>query len=106
MFLRITDLKSIGKNKTEGNLYQRKSVTKVLAVIGLAALAVIAAQQFYLFAIFKDAKGAVVGQGGTVHLWLAIGVALIACVGGFFLFSRVIRYDKRNETHITSQGRY
>jgi hypothetical protein len=90
----------------EGRLYLTKSVTKVLTVTGLAALAEIAAWQFYLFAIFKDAKGAIVGQGGTVHLWLAIGVALIACVGGFFLFSRVIRDDKRNETHITSQSRY
>ena len=87
-------------------MYQKKSVAIVLTVLGLTALAVFGAWQFYLFAIFKDAKEVVVGQGGTVHLWLAIGVALIACADGFLLFSRIIREDKRIETHITSQGRY
>jgi len=58
--------------------------TKILmAVISLAVLAAAAAWQFYLFAIFKDAKGVAAGDGGTVHLWLAIGIALIVCVGGF-----------------------
>jgi len=38
-------------------------------------------------------------------LWLAIGIALIVCVGGFFLFSRLLRYDQQNEMHITSPGR-
>ena len=80
--------------------------TKILmAVISLAVLAAAAAWQFYLFAIFKDAKGVAAGDGGTVHLWLAIGIALIVCVGGFFLFSRLLRYDQQNEMHITSPGR-
>jgi len=35
-------------------------------------------------------------------LWLAIGVAILVCVGGFFLFSKLMRYDNRNEIHITS----
>ena len=81
--------------------------TKVLvAVISLAVLAAVAAWQFYLFAVFKDAKGVSAGEGGTVHLWLAIGVALIVCVGGFFLFSNLLRYDQRNEMHITSPGTF
>jgi len=81
--------------------------TKVLvAVISLAALAAVAAWQFYLFTVFKDAKGVAAGEGGTVHLWLAIGVALIVCVGGFFLFSKLLRYDQRNEMHITSPGTF
>jgi hypothetical protein len=70
----------------------------------LAALAAIAAWQFYLFAVFKDANGVVDAQGGTLHLWLAIGIAIIVCVAGFFLISNFLRYDKRNEMHITSQG--
>lgn len=79
--------------------------TKILmSVISLAVLAAVAAWQFYLFAIFKDANGVATGQGGTVHLWLAIGIALIVCVGGFLLFSRLLRYDQRNEMHITSPG--
>ena len=86
-------------------MYIKNRFTKnLMAVIGLAALGAIAAWQFYLFAVFKDAKGVVDVQGGTVHLWLAIGIALIVCVGGFLLFSRFVRYDKRNEMHITSQG--
>ena len=76
----------------------------VMAVIGLVVLAAIAAWQFYLFVVFKDAEGVVDVQGGTFHLWLAIGIALLVCIGGFFLFSRLVSYDQLNEIHITSQG--
>jgi hypothetical protein len=75
-----------------------------MAVIGLAALAAIAAWQFYMFAVFKDVNGAVDLQGGKLHLWLAIGITLIVCIAGIFLFSKFIRYDRRNDLHITSQG--
>jgi amino acid permease len=85
-------------------LDQRKDRIKVLAIIGLAAMAAIAAWQFYVFATFKNASGAVDVQGGTLHLWLAIATAVLVGVGGFFLFSRLLRYDKRNEMHITSAG--
>ena len=83
---------------------QRKVRMKVLAIIGLAALAAIAAWQFYLFATFKDASGTVDVQGGTLHLWLAIGIAVLVCVGGIFLFSKFLSYDKQDEMHITSAG--
>jgi|GEM_PF-940753 len=91
----------------EGNVDQeRKIVTRTsIAVIGLVVLATIAAWQFYLFAVFKDAEGTADAQGGMLHLWLAIGLALLVCVAGFFLFSRLLRYDKRDEMHITLQGR-
>jgi hypothetical protein len=89
----------------ERNVDQKKSATKTLiAVLGLAALGAVAAWQFYLFAVFKNADGVVDIQGGTVHLWLAIGTALIVCIAGFFLFSRIVRYDQRDEIHITSPG--
>ena len=89
----------------ERNMDQKKSATKTLiAVLGLAALGAVAAWQFYLFAVFKNADGVVDIQGGTVHLWLAIGTALIVCIAGFFLFSRFLRYDQGNEIHITSPG--
>jgi hypothetical protein len=91
-------------NNTEANLYQGNNMTKILSIVGLLVLAAVAAWQFYVFATFKDANGAVDVQGGTLHLWLAIGVAMLVCVGGFFLFSRLLRYDKRNEIHITSAG--
>ena len=83
---------------------QRKHRIKVLAMPGLVGLAALAAWQFYMFATFKDASGAVDVQGGTLHLWLAISIAVFVCVGGFFLFSKSLRYDKRNEMHITSAG--
>ena len=83
---------------------QRSKVAKTLSVVVLMALAVVAAWQFYLFATFKDATGTVDVQGGTLHLWLAIGIAVLVCVGGFFLFSKLLRYDRRNEMHITTAG--
>jgi hypothetical protein len=69
----------------------------------LAIFAAIAAWQFYLFATFST-DGAVDMQGGTIHLWVAIGIGLVTCVGVFFLISSFRRYDRRNEMHITSQG--
>lgn len=66
--------------------------------------AAVGAWQFYLFATFRDANGAVDVQGGALHLWFAIGIAVLVCVGGFFLFSKLLRYDRRNEMHITTAG--
>lgn len=76
----------------------------MIAVIGLAAFTAISVWQFYLFAVFKTANGSLDLQGGALHLGLAIGAALIACVIGFFVFSKLLRDDNRNELHITSQG--
>jgi hypothetical protein len=81
----------------------RKSRTNILAMmIGMAALAAMAVWQFYLFAKFKDSQGAMDVQGGTHHFWWGLGAALLACIIGFFVFSVFLRYDKRNELHITS----
>jgi hypothetical protein len=81
----------------------RKSLTNVLAaVIGVVAIAAIAIWQFYLFVTFKDSLGLVDVQGGTHHLWWAVGAALIACLAGFLMFSVFVRYDEANEMHITS----
>lgn len=80
------------------------SYTRILTLLGLAVFAAIAAWQFYLFATFKGTDGVVDVQGGTIHLWVAIGVGLATCVGVFVLISRFRRYDRRNEMHITSQG--
>ena len=90
--------------KVEKNVEKKSGTKTLMAVIGLAVLGAVAAWQFYLFAAFKDAAGVVDVQGGTVHLWLAIGCALIVCIVGFFLFSQFVRYDQRNEVHITSPG--
>ena len=91
--------------KVEGNLPQRNSSTSlVIAVIGLAAFAAISAWQFYEFAVFKAASGAVDVQGGGIHLWISIASALIGCVVAFFVFSKMVRSDNRDELHITSPG--
>jgi hypothetical protein len=80
-----------------------KSPGTILAVvIGLISIAAIAIWQFYLFVTFKDSQGLVDVQGGTHHLWWAIGAALVACIAGFLVFSVFVRYDKANEMHITS----
>jgi hypothetical protein len=76
-----------------------------MAVFGLAALAAIAAWQFYLFVVFRSADGVADLQGGRVHLWFAIGIAFVTCVAGFFFLSKLLRYDNRDEMHITVQGR-
>jgi hypothetical protein len=82
--------------------YVRKSLATVLASIGgVILLAALAVWQFYEFVIFRNAGIADV-QGGSLHLWLAIGAALIACVAGFFVFSVFLRYDRDDEMHITS----
>jgi hypothetical protein len=83
--------------------YLRKSGANILAMmIGVVALAAMAVWQFYLFATFKDSEGALDVQGGTHHFWWGLGAALLACVMGFFVFSVFLRYDKKNEMHITS----
>lgn len=80
-----------------------KSPTNVLAaVIGVMSIAAVAVWQFYQFVTFKNPQGVVDVQGGTHHLWWAIGAAFVACLAGFLLFSVFVRYDKENEMHITS----
>jgi hypothetical protein len=81
----------------------RKSLTNVLsAVAGVIAIAVVAIWQFYLFVTFRTTHGVLYMQGGKVHLLLGIGAALLACLAGFLVFSVFLRYDKKNELHITA----
>jgi hypothetical protein len=79
-----------------------RSYGRLLLLLGLAIFAAIAAWQFYLFTVFRGADGGVDVQGGTIHLWIAIGIGLASCVGAFFLISSFRRDDRRNEMHITS----
>ena len=84
-------------------MHIRKSLTNVLlAVIGVMAIAAIAIWQFYLFATFRNSHGVVDVQGGTLHLGLAVGAAVIACLAGFLVFSVFLRHDKNEELHITA----
>ena len=84
-------------------MYIRKSLTNVLAAVtGVIAIVAVAIWQFYQFVTFKTSHGVVDVQGGTIHLWLAIGAALLACLAGFLVFSVFLRYDKDNDLHITA----
>ncbi|HEV2763930.1 MAG TPA: hypothetical protein VGV38_13190 [Pyrinomonadaceae bacterium] len=71
----------------------------LLWAIGLLAAAV-AVWQFYLFVVFRDARGVFDLQGGGLHLWLAIGAAAVACVCVFLGIFR--RINQTEEFHITS----
>ena len=83
--------------------YIRKSRTSVTAaLIAVTAFITLAIWQFYMFITFRNPEGTISIQGGTHHLWLAIGAALIACIAGFFVFSVFLRYDRDEELHITS----
>lgn len=82
-----------------------KQSTKILlTVFGLASLGIVAIWQFYLFVVFKNPQGVVDVQGGSIHLWLAIGIALVMCVAGFFAFLKFLTYDRQSEIHVTAQG--
>ena len=77
---------------------------RLAARVGLALAAAVAAWQFYLFVVIKDVNGVADAQGGRTHLWIAIGIAVITCIAGIFFISQFLRYDRRDEMHITTQG--
>ena len=83
-------------------MHIRKSSTSVLtALIGVIALVMLAVWQFYLFVVFKGSSSIANAPGGMLHLWLAIGITLIACIS-FFVFSIFLRHDRDDELNITS----
>jgi hypothetical protein len=75
-----------------------KSIKDVLSILVAIAAAIFAIYQFYLFETFKS-DGVVDVQGGTHHLWLAIGSAIVAVVAGIVYFSGHV--NKEEEIHIT-----
>jgi amino acid permease len=83
--------------------YVKKNSTRVLAsVLAVLVVAAIAMWQFYLFVTFKDGRGLLDTQGGTHHLWWAIGMGLFACLASFLVFSAFVQHDREDELHITS----
>jgi hypothetical protein len=82
---------------------ERKSKKNILILsTAIAVLAAIALWQFYAFVTFKNAAGSLDIQGGSMHLWLAIGFGVAACIGAFAGASFFMRYDRNEELHITS----
>ncbi|HEY0079608.1 MAG TPA: hypothetical protein VGB73_13425 [Pyrinomonadaceae bacterium] len=70
-----------------------------LLAVGLL-WAAIAVWQFYLFVVFRDARGTLDSQGGGAHLWYAIGAAVLTCLCVCFGIFRRINHTE--EFHITS----
>ena len=77
-----------------------KNISKALLWIVGLMMAAIATWQFYLFAAFRDSQGFLEAQGGALHLWLAIGTAVVACLCAFVGIFR--RINKTEEFHITA----
>lgn len=79
--------------------YGKRSMSAFLLAIGIL-WAAIAAWQFYLFVVFRNAGGALDAQGGGSHLWYAIGAAVLTCLCVCFAIFRRINHTE--EFHITS----
>jgi hypothetical protein len=77
----------------------QNSRNALLWIVGLA-MAAVAIWQFSLFVAFRDARGLLETQGGTIHLWLAIGAAVVTCLCAFMgIFGRI---NKTEELHINA----
>lgn len=81
------------------NYYGKRSTDTILLAIG-ALWAGVAVWQFYLFVVFRDARGALDVQGGGSHLWYAIGAAILTCACVCLGIFR--RINRTEEFHITS----
>jgi Kef-type K+ transport system membrane component KefB len=80
--------------------YARKNIKNVTgSILGVIIVAAIAIWQFYLFVTFKSP------QGGSIHLWWAVAMAVLACSAAFLVFSVFVRHDTDDDLHITSAGR-
>jgi CDP-diglyceride synthetase len=82
--------------------YATKNLKNVVgAITGLIVVAGVGIWQFYAYVTFKDASGLLDAEGGTVHLLLAIVMAVFACLIGFLVFSIFLRHDSDDDLHIT-----
>ena len=79
--------------------YGKRFASTFLLIVGILWAAV-AVWQFYLFVVFRDAGGTLDVQGGGLHLWYAIGAAVLTCVCVCFAIFR--RINRHEELHITS----
>jgi len=79
--------------------YGKRWTDTILLAVGVLWAAV-AVWQFYLFVVFRDARGALDVQGGGPNLWYAIGAAALTCLCVCFgIFRRINHHE---EFHITS----
>jgi len=82
--------------------YASKNLKNVVgSIASLMVVAAIAIWQFYQYVTFKDANGLLNAEGGTMHLLLAIVMAVFACLMAFLVFSTFLRHDTDDDLHIT-----
>ena len=82
--------------------YATRNLKNVVgSIAGLLVVTAIGIWQFYAYVTFKDANGALNAEGGSVHLLLAIVMAVFACLMGFLVFSVFLRHDHEDDLHIT-----
>lgn len=80
--------------------YARKNLKNVTgSIVGVIVVAALAIWQFYLFVASNNP------EGGSSHLWWAIGMAVLACGAAFLVLSVFVRHDTDDDLHITSTGR-
>jgi membrane associated rhomboid family serine protease len=84
------------------NYAAKKTKGLGVSIAALPLFLALAVWQFYLFVTFRGANGTLESHGGYIHLVIAICVALLACITGFFVFSVFLRRDREDELHITS----
>lgn len=83
--------------------YSRKNSKTTLASLAvLIFIGSLAIWQFYEYATFKHDNGLLNIEGGGSHLVWALLLAFLASGLGFFLASRLLRYDAEDQLHITS----
>jgi hypothetical protein len=81
---------------------QKNSKVLFLSTALLISMVSLAIWQFYTYATFTHDNGVVNLEGGGNHLVLALLLTLSACLIGFFMASKLLRYNSDQELHITS----
>jgi len=84
------------------NNSQKNSKISLIYIAALISMVSLASWQFYEYASFKHDNGLVNIEGGASHLVLALILAFLACCLGFFIASKLLRYQVDNELHITA----
>ena len=81
---------------------RNSSKTTFISIAALISMASLASWQFYEYATFKHDNGLLNIEGGGSHLVWALLLGFLCCGLGFYVASRLLRYDAADQLHITS----
>ena len=81
---------------------RNSSKTTFISIAALISMASLASWQFYEYATFKHDNGLLNIEGGGSHMVWALLLAFLSCGLGFYVASRLLRYDAADQLHITS----